>query len=428
MGERTKCGRRRTPRKLIGGVLIALLGVMSTVSAFAGPIGTAAGFEDNDGNLTVTSGGPMDWNGFSAAPAWSGTAPYRQRTGTVSGWAFTGLEDSTKANSDTGFGGGVKQDDNCPGVTGSSSPNKTDLKRVYVASKTVNGRVFLELSWVRIVQHTTSSSTHVGFEFNQGATACGAGSDGLVNRVAGDMLIVYDFAGSSTDTPILTLRRWVTTGTCEVSSDSPPCWGPAADLTASGYAEAKVNTSDVGTVSDGVAPTTETLGQNEFGEAGIDLTGAGAFPNSGCTAFGQVEAVSRSSGDSGSAAMEDLVGPGKVDIDNCLPATVTSGQKLRISDSATPTGYGTLTGTVDFKLFDNPDCNGTALWDSGPVALDSTGKATTDRASTQPNPLTTDGTYYWLVSYSGDANNLPSTSPCGKEQTTISGNTPGVDP
>ena len=38
------------------------------------------------------------------------------------------------------------------------------------------------------------------------------------------------------------------------------------------------------------------------------------------------------------------------------------------------------------------------------------------------------GTYFWRDSYSGDANNLPSTSPCGTELTTISGNTPGVDP
>ena len=45
----------------------------------------------------------------------------------------------------------------------------------------------------------TSASAHVGFEFNQGTTACPAGSDGLVQRTAGDMLIVYDFEGGSAD-------------------------------------------------------------------------------------------------------------------------------------------------------------------------------------------------------------------------------------
>ena len=422
MGDRAIGVGRFARRKWTAGLIVLVLGAVPTMAAHAS-VGSDAGFEDKDGNLAVAS--QMDWNGFAPAPAWTGTAPYRQRTGTVNGWAFTGLEDSTKANSDTGFSGGVKQDDNCPGVTGSSSSNKTDLKRAYVASKTVNGHVYLELAWVRIVQHTTSPSTHVGFEFNQGASACSTG--GLVNRVAGDMLIVYDFAGSSTDIPTLTLRRWTTSGPCEVGT-TVPCWGTATNLTASGYAEAKVNTSDVGSVSDSVAPTSETLGQNEFGEAGIDLTGAGAFPNSGCTAFGQVEAVSRSSGDSGSAAMEDLVGPGKVDIDNCLPATITSQQKVSISDVARPTGFGTPTGTVDFQLFRDSGCSTNPLpYDSGPVALVN-GVASTDNAPNgKPPTLKLDGTYYWLVTYSGDANNESSTK-CGVEQTTISGNTPGIDP
>jgi hypothetical protein len=171
------------------------------------------------------------------------------------------------------------------------------------------------------------------------------------------------------------------------------------------------------------------LGIDEFGEAGIDLTDSAVFPNSGCTAFGKVQAVSRSSGNSGTAAMEDLVGPGDVDIDNCLPATITSQQKVSISDVATPTGFGKLTGTVRFQLFTTSDCSGTALYDSGLAPISSTtGKASTDNAPNGPPPLLKDdGTYYWLVTYSGDANNAPSTK-CGVEQTTISGNTPGVDP
>jgi hypothetical protein len=56
------------------------------------------------------------------------------------------------------------------------------------------------------------------------------------------------------------------------------------------------------------------------------------------------------------------------------------------------------------------------------------GRASTNGAAAQPPTVNANGTYLWLVSYSGDANNSPSTSPCGTEQTTISGNTPGVDP
>jgi hypothetical protein len=51
-------------------------------------------------------------------------------------------------------------------------------------------------------------------------------------------------------------------------------------------------------------------------------------------------------------------------------------------------------------------------------------------ATTPTTTLKDNGTYYWLASYSGDDNNLPSSSTCGNsgELTTISGNTPGIDP
>ncbi|MEU4287883.1 SpaA isopeptide-forming pilin-related protein [Kribbella sp. NPDC026596] len=203
------------------------------------------------------------------------------------------------------------------------APNKDDLERVYVTSKTVNGDVFLGLAWTRIPQNTTSPSAHIGFEFNQSSTACPAGSDGLVQRTAGDMLIVYDFEGGAGDAPVLTLRRWVTSGACEVGSVSPPCWGTATNLTAGGFAEGRVNTTasvlDTNTPPTPPAQTSvsSTSGINEFGEAIINLTDAGVFTPGVCTAFGKTYAVSRSSGNSGTAQMKDLVGPGNVNIANC---------------------------------------------------------------------------------------------------------------
>jgi hypothetical protein len=107
-------------------------------------------------------------------------------------------------------------------VIGAKAPNKDDMKRVYLSTKNVGGNIYLNLAWVRIPQNTTSASAHVAFEFNKGSTPCGSG--GLVNRTAGDMLIVYDFEGGG-GAPVLTLRRWVTSGACEISSNSAPCWG-----------------------------------------------------------------------------------------------------------------------------------------------------------------------------------------------------------
>src|SRR5437773_225676 len=327
--------RWRSSRSWSGaGIAIIAVGALTvtfSLSAFAalpGLIGQAAQFEDNDGNLAVDNTGYTDWNSFSGG-TYTGTAPYQTKNTTANGWSFIGLTDASKSNTDTGFKGGTKQDDNCPGVIGTSSPNKDDLKRIYIATKSVTGfpspnttHVFLELAWVRIAQNTTSPSAHVGFEINQSKTACGAASDGLVQRTAGDLLFVYDFEGSSTSNPSLTFRRWVTsaTSTCEIGSDSPPCWGTATNLSASGFAETKVNTfgSVLDTAGPAANPPGETLGTNEFGEAGADLTNDGIFTSSGpCLSFGQTEGVSRSSGNSGSAAMEDLVGPGLFELSNC---------------------------------------------------------------------------------------------------------------
>src|SRR5262249_12387167 len=159
-----------------------------------GPIGTAAGFEDNDANLIPEAPINFDWNSFSPV-TWTGTSPFQTASKTVSGWQFLGLTDAEATTSDTRFAGGAKPPDNCAKVIGSKAPNKDDLKRVYIAHKTVNGHIFLVLAWERIPLNTATSSAHIGFEFNQGTTPCPAGSDSLVQRTAGDLLFVYDFTG-----------------------------------------------------------------------------------------------------------------------------------------------------------------------------------------------------------------------------------------
>jgi hypothetical protein len=294
-----------------------LVAVSLAIPAISGPVGDASGFEDDDGNLAPEAPINFDWNSF-APTTWDGTAPYRTSSKTVAGWAFTGLEDAAATTTDTAFAGGTKQDNDCASVGTGKAPNKDDLERVYVSSNTVGGDVFLNLAWVRIPQNTTSPSAHIGFEFNKGTTPCPPGSDDLVRRTAGDMLIVYDFEGGAADAPRITLRRWVTSGDCEVGSNSPPCWGTSTDLTALGFAEGRVNTSAVGPVTDLIAPSPpEILGLNEFGEAGINLTDAGVFSPTDCESFGKAYAVSRSSGNSAQAQMKDLVGPGDVNITNC---------------------------------------------------------------------------------------------------------------
>ena len=342
---------RRGRRRIVAAVAVGCLAAVTfAIPGAAGPVSDAAGFEGDDGNLDVDL--TFDWNGF-APTTWVGDAPYRTSSKNAGGWDFTGLEDDAATNTDTGFAGGTKQDDNCAAVKGAKAPNKDDLERAYISSSTVDGDVILNLAWVRIPQNTTSPSAHIGFEFNQGEEPCD--STGLVHRTAGDMLIVYDFQGGATDTPTITLRLWVESGPCEIGSNSPPCWGPSTDLTALGFAEARVNTSLVGPVVDEIAPNPpETLQLNEFGEAIINLTDAGVFDENVCLAFGTAFAVSRSSGNSAQAQMKDLVGPGDVNIANCGQVIIRKVTDPSPDPTDTTFGYST-TGGLDPATFNLKD-------------------------------------------------------------------------
>jgi hypothetical protein len=337
---------------------IAALVIGWQVAAFAGSVLTNSGFEADDGNLVDDTGNTLiDWNTFSRV-TWlpsPTTTPNRTADKTASGYTFKGIEDWQATGADSSFAGGTKQDDDCASVISAKAPNKDDMKRIYLSSKTgADGHTYLNLAWVRIPQNTTSASAHIGFEFNKGTTACPAGSDGLVRRTAGDMLVVYDFEGGG-GTPVITLRRWVTSGACEVSSNSAPCWGTATNLTAANFAEAKVNTGT--SVLDQLAPpalssttgtsVNDTLNDSEFGEAGIDLTAAGVFTAGTCNTFGKAYAVSRSSGNSGTAQMKDLVGPANFTLTNCGQVHIikqTSPAGLNQNFSYT-SGNSSLSGT-----------------------------------------------------------------------------------
>jgi hypothetical protein len=80
---------RRVSSGTIAALLLAVL-VGPTLSAQAkGSVGTAAGFEDDDGNMDPAAGG-FDWNSFGS-PTWSGSAPDLQASTSANGWQFRGL-------------------------------------------------------------------------------------------------------------------------------------------------------------------------------------------------------------------------------------------------------------------------------------------------------------------------------------------------
>jgi hypothetical protein len=123
-----------------------------------------------------------------------------------------------------------------------------------------------------------------------------------------------------------------------------------------GVAEARVNTSTVGPVQDTIQPppAQNPLGLNEFGEAGINLTAAGVFPEGECRSFGNAFAVSRTSGSSSTAQMKDLVGPGNVDIQNCGQVIIRK-QTVPSPDPTDTTFNYTTTGGLDPATFSLKD-------------------------------------------------------------------------
>lgn len=127
------------------------------------------------------------------------------------------------------------------------------------------------------------------------------------------------------------------------------------------------------------------------------------------------------------------------------PTTVNTGQKVVVRDFAQVNNYiAGGTGTVTFRLYSrtNPavaSCNAAAgelIYTSSAITPSATGTANTSQSTNLPptlplsqaNSAAVNNTWDWTVTFSADAFNSGSTSPCGTESVSLGGNTPGVDP
>ncbi len=271
------------PRHCIAAALLALIaGVAYSL--------TGSPFEGADGNLLVDTG--TDWESLIGEPLF-----------------LVGF-DLPSGQQDDSLGG--KEDDEEPDLTFGSIPgNKSDLIRFYVFHEVLgpeeDERDYLYLGWVR---SNTLGTANMDFEFNRSKTVTGNGV--TLVRTPGDLLINFGFAGGGNKVE-LSLSRWTDTGPCE-ASPSPPCWGELMPLT--GVAEGEVNRVPVFDPIVG-----QTLPELTFGEAAIDLTGAGVFDRATCTTFGQAFVKSRSS-DSFTSSLKDFIQPVDVSVSNCSILTV----------------------------------------------------------------------------------------------------------
>lgn len=88
-----------------------------------------------------------------------------------------------------------------------------------------------------------------------------------------------------------------------------------------------------------------------------------------------------------------------------------------VSDTATLAGGASPSGTVTFKLFGPGDAAC-----STPIAT-VTAPLSASNAASGPVTAGAAGTYNWMATYNGDANNRPVTSPCGSEQVVVTSQT-----
>ena len=263
--------------------------------------------------------------------------------------------------------------------TGSVPPNKSDLTRFYVGvENAASDRPFLYLGWLRVLN--PKGTTNMDFEFNQSETLSANGV--TPERTHGDVLVEYKLAKGG-DTPIIFVYKWNEPGETEdpnyagcEGSTSKPCWSERNEVSAAGGAEGSVNTVAIdeptGGTSTDFLPTPDTADPYTFGEASIDLEGAGLFTPGDCTTFGSAYLKSRSS-DSFTAALKDFIAPKKINLSNCGQFTVV---KETVDDAE---------GSFDFTV-SPPAGTDDAAGDGDPVEGGTLADA--DTTSTDPDSFT----------------------------------------
>ncbi|MGH9125183.1 MAG: beta strand repeat-containing protein [Acidimicrobiales bacterium] len=212
---------------------------------------------------------------------------------------------------------------------------------------------------------------------------------------------------------------------------------PAIVTTASGSGPVGSVISDSAVLSGGVDTPTGTITFNVFGPDNASCTGAPVFTSTATvngngtysssmfttTAAGTYLFVASYSGDANNNAVASACGAANesVTITKASPAIATTPSPSvtaggLVSDSATLSSGVNPTGTITFTLFGpgNPTCTGAAIFTS--TASVNAGNGVYNSAAFT---TTTPGTYNWVASYSGDANNNAVASTCASETVVV---------
>jgi uncharacterized repeat protein (TIGR01451 family) len=249
----------------------------------------------------------------------------------------------------------------------------------------------------------------------------GATSASFTPTVAGTYYWVASYSGDTNNDPV--------SGSCGDAHESVVVNPAAPSITTSATAEVTVGADihDTATLHDAFNPTgTITFTLYSDSQCKNVVAGAGSTkdvsPNGTATsdpftttAAGTYYWIASYSGDANNQAVSGVCGDtGEVtQVDKATPSISTSATGevtvgADIQDTATVHNAFNATGTISFALFTDNEC-------TNQVDYSSTKDVVNDSATSDPYTTAAAGTYYWIASYSGDANNDPVSGQCGDE-------------
>lgn len=350
--------RRKTRRwwyvgaTLVAAALFAVFYVAGASSSIGGLTGSPSGFESGDGNVALdatTANTNTDWACFVGQPGFQSGTPdsnCKVKGGATQTWADGGT--TSLGSNELEFAGGAKFDDSCANIITGNNPPKDEWTNIaeYTEADASNNVFFYGAS----IRPVTTGNSSGNVYFNQNANGC---------HTVGDVLIAFDFLNGG-GTPSLNILRWVTTGSCYLTHDNAPCWGPATAIPVADY---NGNTNGTGSIND-TAISGNTLAANAFSEFGVNLTQA--IKDAGGTpppCFATQTWVSRSSGSSFGSQPEDveIVNRNTCGTITIVKHTLNSGgtRSPATDQSFSYSTTGPSGGPLDGKTFNLNDKDGT---------------------------------------------------------------------
>jgi Bacterial Ig-like domain (group 3) len=223
---------------------------------------------------------------------------------------------------------------------------------------------------------------------------------------------------SACNTEVVTVTAAITSVTTLLSENSVTAGTPVTDTATLSGAVADAAT---GTITYDVYSDAGCTDQVSTGTP-LTITTPGTMPTSApvtLDAAGTYYWQASYSGDANNLSSTSTCG----EVEVVTPANTTTTTMLSassvaagvaVTDSATLTGAvaDAATGTVTYNVYSDAGCTD-LVTSSMPLTITTPGAL----PDSGPLSLTTAGTYYWQASYSGDANNLSSTSTCGEVET-----------